>query len=53
MATVKQLIEQAGGTAKESVETAKTRYLEVVDFLKPSADRYPLNSKPVGRRGQV
>jgi hypothetical protein len=30
MATIKQLIEQAGGTAKESVETAKTRYLEQV-----------------------
>jgi hypothetical protein len=30
MATVKELIEQAGGTAKASVETAKTRYLEQV-----------------------
>ncbi|MGO9862345.1 MAG: hypothetical protein ACLPLR_01935 [Terriglobales bacterium] len=30
MATIKELIEQAGGTAKESVETAKTRYLDQV-----------------------
>jgi len=30
MATVRELIEQAGGTAKEAVEAAKTRYLDQV-----------------------
>lgn len=30
MATVKELIEQAGGTAKNAVEAAKTRYVEQV-----------------------
>jgi hypothetical protein len=30
MATVRELIEQAGGAAKEAVETAKTRYLDQV-----------------------
>jgi hypothetical protein len=30
MATVKDLIEEAGGTAKEAVEAAKTRYLDQV-----------------------